>query len=788
MTKMKFAISRVEKMLRDNMAEGYMHQTLRDAGFLAGGHLSGGNLTQSELDDLKGLAVSLSKNGKIGIRTFTEGIEAGKKEPLPSIEYDPDAPIKHYTFDDVFVPKSERQLTQEHKLKQDPAKVIDTSWVQAVAVPPPPTKKHWDVEDFCRYLELMFDPMETVGIVTQAYQREDSERWLPSKSVHDMTAGQLIEKARKKKSIQAVIGDHTKDAGAWVIVNPLDGHGGTNENVTSYRHVLLEADSDEIGKQLAIIKQLEVPCDCIVHSGHKSLHALVRLEATTMAEYRERVEQLYKIANTNGLKVDEACKNPCRLSRLPGIMRGDKAQYLVSERCGKETWAEWVEWLADQNDDLPEPVSLGNYTYDTLPPLNKELIKGVLRKKHKMLIAGPSKGGKSFLCMQLASAIARGGMWLKWKCAKGKVLILNMEMDSPSAIHRFFDIFRVVAPEAYEARENIFVWHLRAKTRPLDQLVPKMIRRFAKHKLDAIIIDPIYKVSMGDESDAEAMMHFGTTIDILAEKLDAAVIYCHHHSKGSQGQKHAIDRASGSGVLQRDPDAVLDLVELNIHEKARAQLIRVRQQQALYEVAKKYGIDLAEGEREGNPEGIRMALSIEGGDIAKEADEAIRVATLRTKKITAWRIEGSLREFAPPDNEFCWFDHPCHYKDNTGILQDLKADGEETPKEQAVREKQLRSEGNKQGWAEQKKCEKEWRDQGKSEQRAKLDLEKIKAIDIMEQNTHDIFCSAVDKFGGVGVADAEKVRKELHVLMPALIITAVRIGYTIKNNIIRKAI
>jgi RecA-family ATPase len=34
------------------------------------------------------------------------------------------------------------------------------------------------------------------------------------------------------------------------------------------------------------------------------------------------------------------------------------------------------------------------------------------------------------------------------------------------------------------------------------------------------------------------------------------MIYCLHHSKCTQGQKRSMDRASGSGVFARDPDAM----------------------------------------------------------------------------------------------------------------------------------------------------------------------------------------------------------------------------------------
>nr|WP_275895736.1 ArpU family phage packaging/lysis transcriptional regulator [Streptococcus intermedius] len=69
----------------------------------------------------------------------------------------------------------------------------------------------------------------------------------------------------------------------------------------------------------------------------------------------------------------------------------------------------------------------------------------------------------------------------------------------------------------------------------------------------------------------------------VAAELGSSVIYCHHHSKGSQGGKKSMDRASGSGVFARDPDALIDLVELDVTEE----LLTQRLNQAACEVYKR---------------------------------------------------------------------------------------------------------------------------------------------------------------------------------------------------------
>ena len=149
--------------------------------------------------------------------------------------------------------------------------------------------------------------------------------------------------------------------------------------------------------------------------------------------------------------------------------------------------------------------------------------------------------------------------------AKRKVLYVNLELDERSAKVRFVDIYEKLG-QGHSNVSNIDIWNLRGKTSPMDKLAPKLIRRAQKSNYMAVIIDPIYKVLTGDENSAHEMAKFTNQFDKIATELDCAVIYCHHHSKGSQGGKNSIDRSSGSGVFARDPDAILDLIELPITE------------------------------------------------------------------------------------------------------------------------------------------------------------------------------------------------------------------------------
>ncbi|MDR0885431.1 MAG: AAA family ATPase [Clostridiales Family XIII bacterium] len=497
-------------------------------------------------------------------------------------------------------------------------KIVDVDWI-APKETKIPDIKNWDpVAELIKYLETLFSSEDNVGYVTKSYGKDGG--YFPSKGNYDRTAGELIDAlGRCNGDICSVFGDFNDECGAWIRFNPLDGHGIKNDNVTEFRYALVESDSMEIGKQEAIIRELELPVAALVYSGGKSIHAIVKVDAKDYSEYRKRVDQLYSICRKNGLEIDPQNKNPSRLSRMPGVTRKGQPQHLLDTNIGKGSWAEWEEWYEKQTDDLPDPISLSD-VWGNIPDLAPSLISGILRQGHKMLLAGPSKAGKSFLLIQLAIAIAEGRKWLDFKCEQGKVLYVNLELDGNSCMHRFNDVYEELGYPP-EHTSNITLWNLRGKALPMDKLAPKLIRRALKERYIAVIIDPIYKVITGDENSADKMAEFFNHFDTICHELGAAVVYCHHHSKGSQGQKMAADRSSGSGVFARDPDALLDLIELHLTEEmARA-------------------LDVPEG-------------------------------------TTAWEIDATLREFTKPPSQHAVFRYPIHRMDKRGVLKDAETEGE----------------------------------------------------------------------------------------------------------------
>lgn len=486
--------------------------------------------------------------------------------------------------------------------------------------------------DAIAYLEGMFEPDDVIGFNGEFARKDD--RLVPTVNAHSFTAGSLIEMIKSgpmkrsggvdpaEQAVREAFGV-IGDDGCYVRINPLDGHGDGNGNVTRFTNAIIESDEDDIETQYAIYRKLELPIRFLVHSGHHSLHAIVKVDALNITEYRERVAFLYAFCAKNGLRVDEANKNPSRYSRMPGVKRDGQWQRIVERDVGKRSWDEWREWVEETNDTLPAEEPLGDL--NDLPDLAPELIGGLLRMGHKMLIAAPSKAGKSFLLQELAVCIAEGRPWLGHPVMQGKVLYVNLELDAISCKHRFRDI--CCAMGGCKHTGDVLVLNLRGRSVPLDKLAPTLIRRYRDAKLMAIIIDPIYKVITGDENSASEMAAFCNLFDSIATECGCAMVYSHHFSKGASSKySNAADRASGSGVFARDPDAILSMSELPTDEGKVATYREVRP-------------------GSGTP--------------------------------TGWRISATLREFPTPPETDIWFDWPLHVADEGKVLASVSDRGEQ---------------------------------------------------------------------------------------------------------------
>jgi RecA-family ATPase len=177
------------------------------------------------------------------------------------------------------------------------------------------------------------------------------------------------------------------------------------------------------------------------------------------------------------------------------------------------------------------------------------------------------------------------------------------------------------------------------------------------------------------------MAEFCNYFDRIAKDCGCAIVYCHHHSKGGQGDKRSMDRASGSGVFARDPDAMIDLLPLDAKD-AKTQYMQSFECEAIKKAAdeqdytdewrQKVSADdmmvpnrlIADLEQMFSPE--QMAEVYKAREAVKKQFESV----------TGWRASFTLREFASPSPQNLWFRYPIHDFDDGELLSDCTPEGE----------------------------------------------------------------------------------------------------------------
>lgn len=191
-------------------------------------------------------------------------------------------------------------------------------------------------------LRVCFKPEETVCIVTKSEWNEKRHKWRPAGKGTFWNVAELTKRLDAVGRLEDAIGEYNHDAGAWMCVNPVNGRERGNADVSAHRLVLVESDSMPEDAQRDLILGLCLPVAAMTESGGKSVHALVRVDADGPRHYAERVASLFSFCEAHGLKVDPACKNPARLTRLAGAERGERTQRLLYLNVGKKSIGEAI--------------------------------------------------------------------------------------------------------------------------------------------------------------------------------------------------------------------------------------------------------------------------------------------------------------------------------------------------------------------------------------------------------------------------------------------------------------
>lgn len=219
-----------------------------------------------------------------------------------------------------------RQASSSPKTQVDPATVAENYlrgfrcgevdlW-EASPVRPP---DDWTL-DAIALLESLYLPGEQINFVTAfklVTKKDGTTKANPDGYGTTTERNDLIARLREH-------GTPRSDAGGWIRMNPLDGAGVDDDNVTAFRFALIESDVLPLDLLMPLLARLPLPTAAILTSGGRSLHSWVRVDCATIEDHRQTVAKMLALLSKFG--VDTGNKNPSRLSRLPGVIRGIGAE------------------------------------------------------------------------------------------------------------------------------------------------------------------------------------------------------------------------------------------------------------------------------------------------------------------------------------------------------------------------------------------------------------------------------------------------------------------------------
>jgi hypothetical protein len=418
-------------------------------------------------------------------------------------------------------PRGHLANTSDHR----PAQPLDITRVTfkrpALATPEP------GASEFRRFLEACFAQGETVCICDNVSEEDgrplssgsfiSREEWL---SRHDALGAGILGPERR---------------GVFVRINPFKPnlYSGSDNDVSAYRHVLVEMDQRPKAEQEKALRDTGMPISALIDSGGKSIHAWVRVDAPDRKEWEARRDLIYNLIPG----IDPKNKNPARFSRLPGAFRNGSPQRLIATQIGPESWSDWLSdrETADDQATIVTVKDLLHFDEDNDP--DNLIGKRWLTRGSSMIISGGTGIGKSSLMMQIVIRWALGKDFFGIAPVRPlRIGIVQAENDKGDLAEAFKGVIKglnMATDDIRTLQENL---HFRTESvRTGDAFLAYATRFITRSKLDLIIGDPLFSYFGGDLSDqGEVSVFLRNKLQPILHQTKVAWIWMHHISKAQR--------------------------------------------------------------------------------------------------------------------------------------------------------------------------------------------------------------------------------------------------------------
>lgn len=209
------------------------------------------------------------------------------------------------------------------------------------------------------------------------------------------------------------------------------------------------------------------------------------------------------------------------------------------------------------------------------PPYIPQIIAGgIMELQTRMIIFGDPKSWKSMLTLHTGFCLANGIDWFGFKTERCIVYKLQLELPMHIDHQRFIKYSsNLIVPNH---RDPINFLHHTDNYMKLDSLHGynklaqdcERIREQYPSLPMVIILDPLYKMTIGHLADEYDMKKLFDNVDMLKDKFRASVIIIHHSRKTTLNEKSQVldrgaEEASGTRFLSGWCDTMIKTTLLN---------------------------------------------------------------------------------------------------------------------------------------------------------------------------------------------------------------------------------
>lgn len=346
--------------------------------------------------------------------------------------------------------------------------------------------------------------------------------------------------------------------------------GSKAEDIKDLRYTLVECDEiADLKIQGGYIKKLNLPVASLTWSGNKSLHAIVKVEADNMEEYKRRVELIHEVCDSVGFKIDKT-KDCCRFTRLAGSKNTakNKTQRLLEVNTGATNWNEWEQKV------LPTLIVTENVqntakieAKDVLPGFSSGFIThdyndSGLKGGDVTLLTGQRNQGKTTFSRQLVLAAALQEIKsLVWygegdkEVEKGYLArLVALEGEIVTQDNTYHRTTWKAGEKAIQRFNSEYAQFIDMYVKPLNLQIPvfndlisKMTDK-ARTGTRLFIIDNMMKLTADQARPLDAQKRIIMELKAFAINYDAHVVLICHPRKGEGDQ-------SVSGAMEQENTA-----------------------------------------------------------------------------------------------------------------------------------------------------------------------------------------------------------------------------------------